>query len=181
MSKENALAALTVVRNELIAVRPVIEEEVRVHRATRLQAYQANVARQILLAYASGASVNEIKKAYGTKDHRTVAAIIQAGAGEIAALRAEIAADQTAHIEQPAETWFKVMGEDGVEITWEGDTALFALHELDDGSHMLTTEHPRWDTDVTPAKENMAVAMFDGRDDDEVDQIKLIVKVMHRV
>lgn len=180
MSKENALAALSVARTELTEIRPVIEEEVRVHRATRLQAYQAEVARQILRAYAAGATMNEIKKAYGTKDHRTVSAIIQAGATEIAALRDAMAADETSHIEQPNESWFTITESGQIEITWEGDTAMFTLHELDDGSSMLTTEDPRWDTTVTPAKENKAVAMFDGRDDDEVEQIKIIVKAANR-
>ncbi len=165
--KEDALSRLTTARSRLTAVRAQIDEELRALRAQRLQAYRGEVTHLILSAFALGASMGEIKRAYGTKDHRTVSAIIHAGEAEIEALR-KAEAEQEA-----ADNWFTVEGS-VVTATWAGDTATFDILTLEDDDIMLSGDTPRWNEDYTV--ENKAVAKFDGVTSDESAEVEAIRK-----
>lgn len=165
--KDDALSRLTTARARFASVRKQIDEELRMLRAQRLQAYRGEVAHLALTAYAMGASMGEIKRAYGTKDHRTVSAIIHAGAAEIEAIRKADAEEAASN------TWFVIDG-DTVTITWEDSTAEFTRVALEDDEIMLSTEEPRWNEEYTV--ENKAVAKFDGMTSDELAEVEAIRK-----
>ena len=170
MTTEQALAHLAELRSAFVAVRKSVEEELRMQRAKRLFAYTKDIEKAVLEAYASGATLGAIKRAYGTSDHRTVATIVENGLAEIEAMRlAKIAADE----ERAANTeWFTFLPDRQVEINWAGDSAVFEIADMEDDDIILTTKTPRWNDDFTV--ENRAVAQFDGYTSDEVTQIELI-------
>lgn len=85
---EKSLNELMAERRRAVTERARVEEEVRKYRAERLAATARKTRMLVLEAYARGASLAKIKAAYGTRDHATIANIINSGADEIAALQA---------------------------------------------------------------------------------------------
>ena len=163
---DGALDLLKTVREAAIAERAKIEEEVRAFRAERLAASARQARMLILEAYAKGASIAKIKKAYGTRDHATIANAIESGADEIAAIIASNAAPG-------APEWFSFPdGKESalVDIDWEGSSARFAIHEFEDGDILLSSNVER----IVDGVENKAVAYFDGYTSEEVGEIDAI-------
>lgn len=167
MDKQDALAKLTKARGRLALVRDVVEMELRKLRDERLSAYRRDINFLILVAYAAGASMGEIKRAYGTKDHRTVSAVIQAGSADIAQMR------KAAESDEEYTDWFTITG-DTVEVRASGESVLFRITEMEEGEIMLSTDIPRWNDDYTV--ENPIVAEFDGVLSDESTRVATIAE-----
>lgn len=167
---EKSLNELTAERSRAVAERARVEEEVRKYRAERLAATARKTRMLVLEAYARGASLAKIKAAYGTRDHATIANIINSGADEIAALQA------SSHAEA-GPTWFTLTDDNTfVDIDWKGGQAQFSITLLEeDDDILLSTSAPRFDEN---GDENPCVAYFDGYTSDEVEEIEVIRKAM---
>ena len=165
MALEEALQELAERRMAFRAYREQVEEELRQLRGEKLAAEQANIEHLVAKAAAEGGTTGQIKRAYGTKDHRTVADILARRASEIKALR-------NAEIEKQNDTsWFNFT-DDGVLARIGGSEALFTYVYVDD-EMMLTTETPLWNDDFT--QRNEAVALLDGKtEDDSIEAAKII-------
>src|SRR5690606_33274713 len=134
--------------------------ELRLKRIEMLGAEQASIEHIIVRAVANGATIGQIKKAYGTKDHRTIASIVTARSNEIEAVR------KAAVEKKPAPDWFEL--HDGRATVIVGnDTADFEWSEVD-GSMMFFTDTPLWNDDFTIRNE--AVALLDGKTEADTEE-----------
>lgn len=147
--------------------REKIEEELRARRISLLAEEQAQIEDLIAKAYASGATLGQIKKAYGTKDHRTITTIVANRATEIKYWRQALA-------ESEAEAWFSI-GPDGITISG----VLFDYTILDDMKFMLFTGEPQWNDDFTI--ENETVRDFDGKTEDEDPRVAEIAEAVRKL
>lgn len=151
--QEKALQELAERRLAYQEYRKRIDEEARAWRADRLAVEQSSVEHLVLQAAAAGATVGQIKKAYGTKDHRTIAGLLEERAAEITALREALAA------RAEPEEWFWIDGEN-VRVAVDGSEAMFTWADVDDELMFLTTESA-WNADYTI--QNKAVHLLDGK------------------
>ena len=165
MALEEALQELSERRVAYRAYREQVEEELRQLRIEKLAAEQANIEHLVAKAAAAGGTTGQIKRAYGTKDHRTVADILARRASEIKALR-------NAEVEKQNDTSWFTFTDDGISVRIGDSEALFTYVYVDD-QMMLTTETPMWNDDFT--QRNEAVALLDGKtEDDSIEAAKLI-------
>lgn len=136
-------------------------------RRERMASYAKEIEQAVLTAAAAGATMGQIKEAYGTKDHRTVSAIIHAGNAEIAAIQE---ADKKREV---LANWFVIDG-DQVKITLPDGEATFKITSMEEEEILPQANEPRWNEDWTV--ENKIVAMFDGFTSDELPEIEAIRK-----
>lgn len=167
MNKQELLDKLTEARSRLSTVRDVVEAEIRKIRDERLSAYRRDLRYLILAAYAAGASMGEIKRAYGTKDHRTISDVINEGAAEIEAMR------QSAAEIKAREDWYELT-DNGVLIRDGGEEVFFTIAEMEEDEILLQAETPRWNEDWTV--ENKVVGKYDGMTSDELPEVEVIRK-----
>lgn len=169
MALEEALEQLAERRLSFRAYRDAVDEELRRLRATKLAAEQANIEAIVVKAAAEGATTGQLKRAYGTKDHRTITDILQRRGAEIEALT-------KAKAEKAAGTdWFTIT-DDGIVVIIEGSTALFTYTYVDN-EVMLTTSTPLWNEDFT--ERNEAVALLDGQSESTSEEVRTIVKAIN--
>lgn len=145
--------------------REKIEEELRARRISLLAEEQAQIEDLIAKAYASGATLGQIKKAYGTKDHRTITTIVANRAAEIKYWR-EALSDPTGG------AWFTIMDDGQILIR----DVVFEATPLDDGKVMLITTEPKWNDDYTI--ENETVREFDGKTEEDDERISEIAEAL---
>lgn len=170
MALENTLEALAERRLAFKSYRESVEEELRKLRIEKLAAEQASIEHLVVKAMAEGATLGQVKRAYGTKDHRTIATIVTARAAEIEAL-------QNAKREEKVKTgWFKVV-DDLILVEREDGAARFTWTEVDD-KIMFTTEEPLWNEDYTVRNE--AVALLDGKTEDDSDEARILAKAIRK-
>ena len=170
MALENTLEELAERRLAFKSYREGVEEELRKLRIEKLAAEQASIEHIIVRAMAEGATLGQIKRAYGTKDHRTIANIVAARAMEIKALA-------NARREEKAKTdWFK-LSDDLVLVEREDGAARFTWAEVDD-KIMFTTEEPLWNEDFTVRNE--AVALLDGKTEDDNEEAGILAKAIRQ-
>lgn len=81
-TKNEALAAIAKSRAGYKDFVKQVDADLRVEKAKRLAAQQGTIYHQVAEAWGTGASIEEIKRAYGTKDYRTIKNIIEAFAVE---------------------------------------------------------------------------------------------------
>lgn len=167
---DEALGALADRRATFRAYREAVDEELRLLRLEKLGAEQSNIEHLVVKAAALGATTGQIKRAYGTKDHRTVADILTRRAAEIEAMR------KRKSDEEAQNDWFTVT-DAGILITVGESSALFTLVEVDD-EKMLTTEASLWNEDYTIRNE--AVALFDGQSESTNQQVSKLVEAVNR-
>lgn len=173
MALENTLEELAERRLAFKSYREGVEEELRKLRIEKLAAEQASIEHIIVKAMAEGATLGQIKRAYGTKDHRTIANIVTARAAEIEAL-------QNAKREEKAATdWFSfgLPGDDRVTVVRDVDVAVYNWSEVD-GKIMFTTEEPLWNEDFTIRNE--AVALLDGKTEDDNKEAGILAKAIRQ-
>lgn len=154
MALQETLDELTLRRQAYKAFEQQVDAELRDLRAEKLGAEKAGIRHLVVKAAAEGATTGQIKRAYGTKDHRTVADILHAGTTEIHAIR------QAEAKKQEHADWFEFTGDDRVAITIGDSTASYTWTEVD-GEIMFSTDEPRWDSTFT--NENEAVKLLDGK------------------
>lgn len=167
MALEGTLQQLAERRLSFKAYRETIEEELRQLRLQKLAAEQASIDHLVAKAMAEGATLGQVKRAYGTKDHRTVANIVASRAAEIEAIR-------QSRITAKAKTqdWFVLDAEDGTAVITIGEHQAVYAWFIVDGEYMFTTEVPLWNDDFTI--KNEAVALLDGKTESESEEAAIL-------
>lgn len=145
--------------------RDKIDEELAARRATMLAEEISQINDLIAKARAEGATLGAIKRAYGTKDHRTITSIVDSHQAEIKYWQDAIASGQHG-------TWFSLV-DDGTAVIIE--SVRFEIVLIDDGkSIMLNTDVPRWNEDFTV--ENETVKEFDAQLETENERVAEIAE-----
>ena len=110
--------------------RPV-DDDLRRERDARLAAERGRIRDIIIRAFVAGASIAELKRAYGTKDYSTIRLILDSAEAEIAALRQ---AEETGPTD-----WFEFNeGGDAVTILdGEGAYGFSIVYFPEDNDYML--------------------------------------------
>lgn len=171
MTLEETLKELKTGRLAYRARRALIDEEVRQLRASKLAAAQEAIEHIVVKAVAEGATLGQIKKAYGTKDHRTISDIVTNRSAEIEAIREARAAESRAQ-----KDWFD-LGEDAVRVTLDGHEASFGWAIVDD-EVMFITDTPAWNDDFTI--KNEAVALLDGKTESTSEEARQIGELIRK-
>lgn len=168
MALEDVLEELTERRLTFKAFREQVDADLRALRVERLGAEQAGIEHLVVRAAAAGATTGQIKRAYGTKDHRTVTTILANRASEIDAIR-NAAAEKARGPE-----WFRIKGETAIVTIGEW-TAEFTWTEVD-GELMFTTDTNPWNDDFTV--KNEAVTLLDGKTENESEEAGILAKAI---
>lgn len=163
---EETLKELEAARLGYRSRREKIEEELRARRVAMLAEEQLAIENFVAKAVAEGATLGQIKRAYGTKDHRTITNIVENREAEIRYWREFAANPENGE-------WFTLL-EDGQVLIGE---VLFAVTSLDDGRIMLMTDEPQWNDDFTI--ENETVRDFDGKTEGESRRIAEIAAALN--
>lgn len=173
MALENTLEELAERRLAFKSYREGVEEELRKLRIEKLAAEQASIEHIIVKAMAEGATLGQIKRAYGTKDHRTIANIVTARAAEIEALQ------KAKHEEEAASNWFTLglPGDDRATVVRGPDVAIYTWTEVD-GKLMFTTDEPLWNEAFT--FRNEAVTLLDGKTEDDSEEAGILAKAIRQ-
>lgn len=168
MGLKETLDELAERRLSFRAFREQVDAEVRQLRLDKLSAEQSNIEHLIVKAAAEGATTGQIKRSYGTKDHRTVANILTRRAAEIEAIR------NAAEEKRRGPDWFTIS--DGVAVVTIGDhSAGFSWTEVD-GELMFTTDAPLWDDDYTVRNE--AVTLLDGKIESDSEEAAILARAI---
>lgn len=109
--------------------RDAVDADLAAERQRRLAVRQGEIVDAIARAYVGGASINAIKRAYGTKDYRTIKNIIDSMEEQIAFMRQQ----QEQEEETVRTDWFSITN--GYVST--GDSS-YEIFELEDGEYLLT-------------------------------------------
>lgn len=167
MALEATLEQLSERRLSFKAYRETVEEELRQLRLQKLAAEQASIEHLVVKAVAEGATLGQVKRAYGTKDHRTIATIVTARAAEIEAIR-----QSKLTAKAKTEDWFQLGGVPGLALVTIGDHQAYYSWSEVDGELMFTTESPLWNDDFTI--KNEAVALLDGKTESESEEAAIL-------
>lgn len=162
---EETLATLESRRLGYKERRARIEEELRQRRIAMLAEEQGQIENLVAKAVAEGATLGQIKRAYKTKDHRTITTMVAENEAAIRYWREFLAAPENGD-------WFTIVDDDNVLI---GEVT-FRLVTMETGEIMLTTETPQWNEDFTI--ENETVRDFDGKTEDESDRVREIADAL---
>jgi len=141
---------------EFAVARERIDAELKAERARRMDEAKTALALVLARAYAQGLKISRIKELYGTRDHRTVRALIDHGTVLLARLGGE------ARPESEGAGWtFEVHGDMLiVDVGTPGDCYTFQLVDLGD-SIMLATDAPLY-PDGPEGDKDPVVAALDG-------------------
>lgn len=164
---EETLKELEAARLGYRSRREKIEEELRARRIAMLAEEQLAIENFVAKAVAEGATLGQIKRAYGTKDHRTITNIVENREAEIRYWREFAANPENGE-------WFTI-GPDGITISG----VLFDYTILDDEKFMLVTGEPQWNDDFTI--ENETVRDFDGKTEDEDPRVAEIAEAVRKL
>ncbi len=159
MSLENTLEEINRRRLGFKDRRQKIDEELAARRAALLADEVAQINDLIAKARAQGATFGDLKRAYGTKDHRTITNIVNTHSAEIAYWKDALTSGQHGD-------WF-TLNDDGSEVTI--NDVVFEILEVE-GGILLSSQTPRWNDDYTI--ENKVVGEFDGKTEDEDARIR---------
>lgn len=168
MALEDTLSEIEVRRLGFKDRRDKIDEELKARRAAMLAEEQLQIENLVAKARAQGATLGDIKRAYGTKDHRTVTAIVNNRQAEIKYWQDTIRAGA----EEGA--WFTLLDNDQVLI----GEVVFDTVEMEGEGLMLVTETPQWNDDWTI--ENTTVKEYDGKTESEHDGIGQIAEAIRK-
>lgn len=169
MTLEDKLAELEQRRTAFKDFRESVEADLRRLREQRLATEQAAIVGLILEAAAAGATTGQIKRAYGTKDHRTIADIIRNHTAEIEALQR-----RTVDAVEELPDWL-TLHEHYVTVREGEFEANFTWTDVGD-EFMFVTEEPLCDPSYTI--KNEAVALLDGKTESESERARLIAKFL---
>lgn len=103
-----------------------VDADLAVERQKRLAQRQGEIVDAVVNAYAHGATKAELKRAYGTKDHKTITNIIESSSNQIEVIQTKVKPVA------PIKDWFTIH-DDLVDI--EGDT--YNVITLEDDEFML--------------------------------------------
>lgn len=122
--KEQALANITQARESYKDFVAQVDADLKRERQVRLAKQQGTIAHMVAEAhFVHGASIAELKRAYNTKDHNTIAGMIKS--------LEEMQVIPAPAPEAPA--WFEFIPPDTLYV---GDTGYLVI-ELDDGQDLM--------------------------------------------
>ena len=128
---ERSLRALTEARQQFKSFAAAVDADLALERTKRLAAEHGRIRSFIIDAHLGGASIADLKRAYGTKDYRTIRAVLDSAVAEIAE-RERIAT------EKKSDKFFWIEGK--ITIV-ESNDMVFDVIELEDGEYMLDGFH----------------------------------------
>lgn len=123
------LDALTEERERFKALQASIDEDLARQRFERLAEGRGKVNRKVLEAAAAGNSIAKIKRAYGTKDYKTIKTILDNGQAELDAILAG-RADKTGS----SDSNDRIVVEGAIVYV---DGVAYDIIELDEDEYML--------------------------------------------
>lgn len=124
-----------------------VDADLRAERDSRLAARKREIEGKVLRAFALGATIAALKRAWGTKDYRTIKNIIDTRQTELDAIREELAKIP----EDPAtKTRYDWIAIDGDRIVIEGTDYEVVKFE-DDGGYMLAAPGAPFDGELFDA------------------------------
>lgn len=160
MTKNTTLSELTERRARFRVFADLVDAELRAERERRLATEKNAILTLMHEAWAKGATYGELKRAYGTKDHRTVRDIIESGTSEINAIKARI--EQQASESQSH--WFTIdWGQHNATVTVDGFQAVFSWWEDEETGDLTFITDEALYPDNNFDKQNKAVALLDGK------------------
>lgn len=130
-SREEALAELAEARASYRGFIESVDEDLRAERERRIAQRRAEIEGMVLRAYALESSIADIKRAWGTKDYRTIRNIIDSRSSELDALREELA--QAAEPDSSVTPWLTFPWKDGLIVHGE----FYRIIELQDDEGFL--------------------------------------------
>lgn len=142
-SMEDALAAITEARASYKDYVAQVEEDLKRERQVRLAKAQGTIIHRVAEAYALGANIADLKRAYGTKDYRTIRDILDAYHAD---LEDATVREQVAH---EVFDWFTI--ETLPTLTTDGfvraeDSTEYNVFYLDDGKDLMAVSVTGIDT-----------------------------------
>lgn len=137
------------------AFAEAVDRDLSIERERRLSERRADIETSAVRAFIEGASIADIKRAYGTKDHRTVRGILDRHAATIALAHAG------ENVDTIPEEWMKYDAEaETLTLILDEGEAVFKVLALEDDEYMLDyltgTEHlkSRYDGTVLTASDS---------------------------
>lgn len=152
--------------------REDVEADLKRQRQERLAAEQLGIEQLIIKAASEGATQGEIKRAYGTKDHRTISSVINAHGPEIAAMRkarAKVLSGMPDWLTFVDYGFQVVIGEHGSDYTFS---------EMDDGTFLFSSTELLWNDDYSI--KNEAVELLDGKTENDSDEARLVASFIRK-
>lgn len=139
--KNELLDELTRARASFKAYVDWVDADLAQERERRIVKRQDEIWALVAQAFAAGATKADLKRAYGSKDHKTIVTILESRKGQIEAIQ------EQAKVEAPvAPHWFEVT-DGGLYVTIEDDW--YSVIPLEDGEYLLDQGegdiNPRWD------------------------------------
>lgn len=173
MTLESKLAELAERRARFVEFRDAVDADLARQRVERLSAETAGIQQLVVECAAEDATIGQIKRAYDTKDHRTISDIIRSHGPEIAAIKA----GKVARLRNQPE-WFTLDADGTIHVSWEESQADYTYSTLEDGQFLFSTESSRWDDSFTI--ENKAVNLLDGKTETESAEGRVLAKFIRK-
>lgn len=112
-----------------------VERDLQVERAARLATKRLDIENSVVMAFISGASIADLKRAYDTKDYKTIRTILDRHAAQIALAKSNggVADDGTL-----PESWSEYDPETtDLHMLIDGEDVTFTVIVLEDDEYML--------------------------------------------
>lgn len=170
---EDTLAELATRRAAFKEFVDSVDEDLARQREERLASEKAAIRSLILTAVAQDASLGQVKRAYGTKDHRTIADVVKGGMAEIDAIRKQGTAEVT---DMPE--WVHALTSHEAVVVVDGDSATYGWSAMGDGALLFSTEAPLWDETYT--HKNEAVSLLDGKTENDSAEARVLAKFIRK-
>jgi hypothetical protein len=135
--KNEVLAELQHARTTYKDFLAAVDADLAAEKQKRLATRQGEILHLVAEAFANGANINQIKRAYGTKDYKTIRSIIDSMGAEVKALEAEVKYETkpTWTLQQRGDTLFVDAGTSTYQVVdLEGHEYLL---DLDSGDNEL--------------------------------------------
>lgn len=130
--KNRYLIKLAEQREGYKAFVEAVERDLQLERAQRLATYRSEIEATVVQAYVSGARVADLKRAYDTKDHKTIRSILDKHAAQVALLTSGAATDEV------PTNWFNYDPQAMIlSVILDGKDATFAVISMEDEEYLL--------------------------------------------
>lgn len=173
MSLEQTLAALAERRAAYQIFQAQVDEDLRNERARRLGDERAAIDHLVFKASAEGATMGQIKRAYNTKDHRTISDKIKAHTAEIDAIR-KAAIQRVKDMPE----WLEIHDSESFTVTIGEFKTGYSVTSMQDGTLMFGTGDPLWNDDYTI--KNEAVDLLDGKTEADGEEAAIVGKFLRK-
>ena len=174
MALEATLAELEERRSAFRHFRSQVDEDLRRLRIERLAAEQQAIDHLVFKAAAEGASLGAIKRAYGTKDHRTISDLVRDHSAEIEAIK-KAAVDAVSNL--PG--WLNILDATNFVVNLDTNSADYQAVEIEGGILLFTSDNSLWNEDFTI--KNEAVELLDGKTENDSEEARIVGKFLRQL